>query len=683
MQIYKFFSRLKLAGAAGLTLTSFSSCLLADTLIDTFDDAASVDSWSATWGSAPVLSWSSEDFSGSQSSGSLRVSADYFTPAGDGWEQMVITKSFSSPIEGSQYTAVAVDVKVDPSSVLSGDGNYGYFELKRTSDSSSMGGVNLTNTNWTTVSFPIAATEGSLSGIIIQNGSSTFKGAVIYYLDNFRFVAPPAPKTVIDTFDTTETADAWTATWGSSPVLTWDPQDAKGVANSGSLRVSADYFTPAGDGWEQMVITRTFTDPIVGSDYVSVSVDVKVDPSSVLNTDGNYGYFELKRTSDSSSMGGVNLTSTNWSTITFNIPATEGTLNGIIIQNGSGTFQGSIIYYLDNFVFTKAVAQTNTPTLTLARNTNPGLKLYASHPTEGYQRQNVVYVPSEDLNNQLWWQNQSDTMTYSVTWADFPDKNTSAGFQGHIMLATDSGGGVTPDWTDANMVMVEFQYASTPGADGTNGTPDDVVMARARLLHKVNEANNNAMLYRTQANAADGPVGVLGEVLAPSMLGTWSISFRNNTNVTLTASDGTTANLVIPPDDAALYEPTSKGVTASFGVQPNSVSRIGLSAIISRIKIVKGATVVVDDQFQSAELNAEKWVVRAQEPGGVFPIPSDVLYLVSWPLPDTGFTLRTGPSVAGPWTTPFSPRLVGVQRVTLISQSALPSPTAGFFQLKK
>jgi hypothetical protein len=251
------------------------------------------------------------------------------------------------------------------------------------------------------------------------------------------------------------------------------------------------------------------------------------------------------------------------------------------------------------------------------------------------------------------------------------------------MLVTDTSGTAWPDWTDANVVMLEFQYVNTPGPDGTDGTPDDVVLAQARLLHKVNEPNNNAMLYRTQANAAEGPVGVLGEVRAPSMLGTWSISFRDNTKVTLTASDGSTAELVIPEEDAALYEPVSKGVTASFGVQPNSVNRIGLSAVISRIKIVKGATVVVDENFQAPELNADQWVVRAQEPGGVFPVPADVVYLVSWPLPDTGFTLRTAPSVAGPWTTPFTPRLVGVRQVVLVSQPALPSPTVGIFQLKK
>lgn len=679
---YPSLYRLFLAGAAGLALTALPLRPLADTVIDAFDTEASVDAWSATWGSSPVLSWSNENSGNGTGSGSLQVSADYFTPAGDGWEQMVVTRTFDAPIQGSQFTAVAVDVKIDPSSVPNSDGNYGYFELKRTSDSSSMGGVNLTNKDWTTISFPIAATEGSLSGIIIQNGSGSYQGPVVFYLDNLRFVAPPAPKTVVESFDTADTADTWTPTWGSNPVLGWDQQDANGSANSGSLSVAADYFTPSGDGWEQMVITHTFTEPIVGSDYVSVSVDVKVDPSSVPNSDGNYGYFELKRPSDSTSMGGVNLTSTNWATITFNIPATEGDLNGIIIQNGSGSFQGPIIYYLDNLVFTKSATPTTSPTLTLTRISTPGLRLYASHPTEGYQRQNVVYVPSEDLNNLLWWENQPEPLTYSVTWAEFPDKNAYTGFQGHIMLATDTGGGITPDWTDANVVMLEFQYVDTAGPDGTNGTSDDVIMAQARLLHKVNEPNNNAMLYRTEANAAEGPVGVLGEVRASSMLGTWSISFRNNTSVTLTAPDGSAADLSIPAEDAALYEPTSKGVTASFGVQPNSVARIGLSAVISGIKIVKGTTVVVDESFQAPELNAEKWAVRAQEPGGVFPIPPDVLYLVSWPLPDTGFTLRTGPSVTGPWTTPFSPRLVGVRRIALVNQSALPSPASGFFQLK-
>jgi hypothetical protein len=108
-----------------------------------------------------------------------------------------------------------------------------------------------------------------------------------------------------------------------------------------------------------------------------------------------------------------------------------------------------------------------------------------------------------------------------------------------------------------------------------------------------------------------------------------------------------------------------------------------LSAIISRIKIVKGTTVVVDDNFQAATLDATKWVVRAQDAGGVFPISPDVAYLVGWNLPDTGFYLRQAANLNGPWTKSADPFQLGARRLTLINKSALPSASAGFFQLIK
>ncbi len=490
-----------------------------------------------------------------------------------------------------------------------------------------------------------------------------------------------AQSLVIDAFDSGN-VDGWSATWGTTPELTYEQLNSGKSTTSGSLRVAADYFTPEDNGWEQMVITKTFETPVVGSDYVSVSVDVKVDPSSVGTAGGQYGYFELKRP-DGTAMGGVNLTSTNWTTITFKIAPTEGTLSGIVIQNGNGGFRGPIIYYLDNFVFTKAAGNATPPKLTLTRSASSGLRLYASAPGQAYQRQNIVYAPSEDLANTLWWVNQPQPITYSVTWADFPSRETYAGFQGHIMLATDSAGGITPDWNDPNVVMIEFQYVNDVGADGVNGTSDDRVLAQARFLHKVNEANQNAMLYRTQANAAAGPVGVLGQLRAPSMLGTWSVTFKNSTSATLTAPDNTTVDITLPTADAPLYEPTTKGVSALFGVQPNSDTRIGLSATLSRIQIKKGSQVVVDDTFQTADLDPAKWTLRAQDPAGLFPTTPDLAYLLSWNLPDTGFALKGAPSLSGPWSAIGTARLVGAQRVVLINKSSLPGSNAGFFQLRK
>lgn len=672
-----------LLAATGLALALGVPAARADLVIDSFDTAAAAGKWSATWGTSPTLSFDTQNSGGGAAgSGSLRVLADYLTPADNGWEQLVITRTFDAPVVGSQYTAIAIDVRVDPSSAATSAGEYGYLELKRP-DGSSMGGLNLTRTGWTTVQFNLAPTEGSLTGILIQNGSSSFQGQLLLQLDNLRFVAPPAPKTVISRFDSDAEIEGWTATWGTAPVLEFSPSNAGGgTPTSGSLKVTADYFTAGDDGWEQMVITKSFDPAVVGTDHVSVSVDVRVDPASVPMANGQYGYFELKRT-DGTAMGGVNLTSTEWTTLTFEIPPTEGTLTGIIIQNGSSGFQGPVTYYLDNFVFTQKTGGPQPPTLAIAKNPAAGLKLYASAPGQAYQRQNVVYKPSEDLGSELWWVNKSQPVTYSVTWADFPSGAANAGFQGHIMLATDTGGSSSPDWGDPNVVMIEFQYANHPGADGEAGTADDALRARARFLHKVNEAASNAMLYRTQANAAAGPVGVLGEVWAPSMLGTWSVSFRNNSDIVLTSSDGSAVNLTMPASDFPFYEPAATGVSAHFGVQPNSDTRVGMSAVISRIKIEKGTTVVVDETFGAAELNPDVWVVRAADAGGVFPLSADTAYLVSWNLPDEGFGLKGAAAVGGPWKDVPGVRQIGARRVVPVTTATLPGPTAGYFELVK
>ena len=315
-----------------------------------------------------------------------------------------------------------------------------------------------------------------------------------------------------------------------------------------------------------------------------------------------------------------------------------------------------------------------------------GLRLYASAPGQAYQRQNIVYAPSEDVTGNLWWVNQGEAMTYSITWADFPGK-ADAGFQGHIMLVTDTAGAITPDWNDANVIMVEFQYAPTAGPDGKPGTQDDVVQARARFLHKVNEAAGNAMLYRTPANAAAGPVGVLGEVWANSMVGTWSVSLKHNadgtTSVTLKSPDNTAADITINAEESAMYEPFGKGVSAIFGVQPNADTRVGLAAVVGGIQIAKGNQVVINDSFTTGDLDPAVWLVRAQDPGGIVGTTPDLAYLVSWPLPDAGFSLRAGPTVNGPWTAAGPTRLVGARRLVLVNRAELPSPSAGFFQLLK
>lgn len=328
-----------------------------DQIVDSFDTAATVTAWSAEWGTTPTLSFSANNndrISQAGGSGSLRVEAAYFTGAGT-WEQAVTLRTLTNAIKASQYETVSVDVRVDPSSVPTAGGQYGYFEVKHGSGGTSFGGVNLTSTNWTTLTWNVPPATADITVIRIQLGSGDFAGPVIYEMDNFRF---NAPRTVVTRFDEATEVDLWISEWGTGTLLSFDPEDGGGSTNaiSGSLKASKEDFTPEDNGWEQMVIKIQNFDPaIVSADHAAVSVDVKVDPTSVPTTAGQYGYFELKHGGGGTAFGGVNLTRTNWTRYTWNIAAGTTDIVELRIQNGNGAFQGPIHYYLDNFVFVQKV----------------------------------------------------------------------------------------------------------------------------------------------------------------------------------------------------------------------------------------------------------------------------------------------------------------------------------------
>ncbi|MBT5925132.1 MAG: hypothetical protein HOH33_00790, partial [Verrucomicrobia bacterium] len=425
-----------------------------------------------------------------------------------------------------------------------------------------------------------------------------------------------------------------------------------------------------------------FETPVIGSEHAAISIDVKVSSESVASSGGNYGYFELKRT-DGTAFGGVNLTSTDWATIQFELAATEGEISGIIVQNGNSGFQGDVILFLDNLSFVpRQDVGSESPALTMEKAKEPsGLKLVASAFGQAYQRQNVVFVPSEDWGAGVYWSDEGGPMVYSVTWANFPDANLHAGFQGHIILSVDSGGGVSPDWNDPNVILVEFQYANWAGPDGEEGTDDDAVRARARFLHKINEPNGNAMLYR--GDPAGGSVGVLGELWADSMIGEWQLTFQDLSNVAITAPDGNSVDFVLPSASAEALDGSlsQNGISALFGIQPNSDTRVGLGATISNIRIQKGNDVFVNETWDSDDFDPETWLVRAQDAGGIFGINPDLAYVFSWDLPDDGIAFRTASSLNGPWSQIDSARLVGNKRIVYLYQADLPSQEAGFFQL--
>jgi hypothetical protein len=184
------------------------------------------------------------------------------------------------------------------------------------------------------------------------------------------------------------------------------------------------------------------------------------------------------------------------------------------------------------------------------------------------------------------------------------------------------------------------------------------------------------------ADPANGPVGTLGTISAPSPLGTWTVTFNKDTEITLTAPNGAVTNFVMPAVDAALF---SRDITFYAGVQPNQLAYIGQAAILSGVKISSGANTLLEDQFTTAPLNADRWAVSASNAGCVSLITRADPYWVSWTTPASGFVLQTNSVVTlGTWgDSGLTDTLIGAKKRVLMTGASLPGASQGFFRLVK
>jgi hypothetical protein len=196
------------------------------------------------------------------------------------------------------------------------------------------------------------------------------------------------------------------------------------------------------------------------------------------------------------------------------------------------------------------------------------------------------------------------------------------------------------------------------------------------------------MLWNT--DPANGPVGTLAFIGDPSVRGTWSVTFKNNTDITVTTPGGSSTNFAMPAEAAALF---ADPLHAYFGIQPNSMDNIGQAAIFSRVQIT-GVPVPLDDSFGGVrpdpesplQLDGGLWLLAAQDAPGIVLVPADSVYWLKWTAPATGFALQASSSLkAGSWVDPGLTNIiqVGSQKMVLVPSSGLPSATAGFFRMFK
>ena len=480
----------------------------------------------------------------------------------------------------------------------------------------------------------------------------------------------------------------WDNFRGYDVTVTWDPtQNSTGSATNGSMYVTVDWPGPSDadytTAWTDMQFGFSTAGAFNASNYIAFECDIKVDvTNSYTALDGSYGAIELIINDPwQNVIGWQQLLATNgWQHFSGSFSAISGTVApsydeaivGLISQS-TGTCTNTISYWIDNIVFTAVPAlNTNQPTISMGKAPPPGLTCICSQAGGTYQRQII-----ETVNSDYSWNTAtaaSNTTTYSMTIAAFPGASYS-GFADQLFLIPQAGMAGSPldddiDWDSADVVDLFVGINADKTATGT-------------FQYKVNQPGSwNTSLIVTNL-CASGP------------LGTWSLTFNNNTNVTLTAPNNSSTNFAIPASDASLFQDP---LFVYVGDQPNENANIGQSSTFSQLTIT-GAADSIDDNFASdGTLATNTWANdTASDVNGIFITAPDAKYWLTWPTPDGGFTnvyatdnlanqiggaqWKSLPSASTGWVL-----VGGDERLTVINQSTLNTafgyqPTNCFFRL--
>lgn len=481
--------------------------------------------------------------------------------------------------------------------------------------------------------------------------------------------------------------------WGlqsdsSAPWLTFDPYlDAQDNPGSGSMRYDVPYVGASG---EQIMTFGTFSDRwgwdggviinCVGA-YKNVSLDLKVDPNTAPTVNGDYGPLEIGLTTDG--WGQVYLTNytlplsvTSWTHLVVPIDQAKAGVekaNGFFIKMWSnGTFTNTFSFNIDNIWLEPMTNEPPPPppTLTLQKAV-PGLNLIAAGSGQ-YDRQNI-----RTINPDYSWVGKGSTpVTYSFTVASFPGTN-NPGFEVHSYL-----------------IPVPYDPAVGPGTIG-NGSAADWDQTNCVFMDLQNRADGSAgWTFRWKTNAIpDGngtyysdPLAILDDANGP--VGTWTLRFLNDTQVTMTSPSGQSTNFEFSSDKLAGYVDSGGAALPLYyyvGAKPQQNANLGVSAVISHVK-VQGVASPIDHNFlNESALDTSLWEVAANNAGGVQLVPANAVSWVHWTLPDVGFALQTN-SAATPtgWKEIGLPPIqLATGKQVLITASELPGAKAGFYRMIK
>src|SRR5882724_6278331 len=386
--------------------------------------------------------------------------------------------------------------------------------------------------------------------------------------------ATPLDDTVTYTnaFNDASSVNSWLYWYGNGSnnnAMAWDSTvDAANNANSGSLLFETTF--PVSD---QLAWFGTFgnrwgydTDPRHdATKYTNIVVDIHVDSTSVLSTAGTFGDLQIGFYDGPNVLGSQTIpaSATNgWVHIvqpidpsTPSISSVSGLAFRIQTYNNNANPIGHVKFWMDNLKLVVSPVKIPPPTIApyLIKPVQ-GLNLLSSTANGNEFQRTSFYF---NTHNGVGWLGSPTPVTYAVTTTNFPG-GVYTNYQAHIFVTTGNSPPsfeTAPDYNETNVIFFDVHK----NFDGTGS---------AFFRYKVNEENQNSNMFGLEY-IGPASAGTLTNLNAATVFGTWSITFNQDTNVTINGPGGVSQSLVMRPAAVANFvEP----LNVHFGAQPNRQS---------------------------------------------------------------------------------------------------------------
>ena len=357
---------------------------------------------------------------------------------------------------------------------------------------------------------------------------------------------------------------------------------------------------------------------------------------------------------------------TGWQTVTVPYSDTLANINagaGIWFQGSFGGGAGvnggpySAAFWIDNLVLVGNPTIAQPPTMKIGP-AAPGLNLFTDDGSTINDRQSL-----QSVGTNYSWVGASGPVSYSFTISSYPIPSADQ-VGTYIFLVPSPGTEAGPDYNEPNLMFLDLESTS-------NG-------ASCIFRYKTNEPSGNTMVYG---------VGTLATLNATTGVGTWSLTFNNNTNVTMSGPGGVNTNFSIPDATGATSALFASNVVVYFGGQANNANGVNDHFVAADFNITGLGSTNFDDNFvaDAGVLNSNIWKINATASQCVRMVGPGNPYYVYWTLPASGFTLQSTSALsANPTWKPATSNpsfIAGNYAAQLINTNDLPGGSAAFFSM--